>query len=690
MTPSESNRLAEQTSPYLQEHADNPVDWYPWGEEALRVAREKDRPIFLSIGYSACHWCHVMKRESFQDEAIAEVMNERFVNIKVDREERPDLDEVYMQAVQSMTGRGGWPLNVFLTPDLKPFYGGTYFPPESRQGMPAFTTVLERVHRTYEERREEVEESAEKLTDRLKSLERLSDRGSPPERDRLRATYDNLEERFDPEWGGFGSAPKFPRPTDLQFLLRLHGEPEAPRADGMVQSTLDHMMAGGIYDQLGGGFSRYSTDRRWLVPHFEKMLYDNAQLAEIYAVAHRTFGHARYRRVAEETFDYVERWLSAPSGAFYSSQDAESEDEEGRYYVWTPETFHDVLGEDAELMADFWGVTEEGNFEGQSVLHVEEPPVEFCEQRDLDLATFRTVHDEAREALLERRRERPEPHRDEKILTDWNGMMAAALTRAGWLLDEPGYARRAERALTFIEETMTREGRLYHTHREGETHTPAFLADYAFVIRAELAHFGTTGEWQWLRRAARRYERAVDLFWDASDGGFYTAEPTRDDLIVRSKNPQDGVMPSGNSEMVINALKLASLTGEADYREHAQRTLGACGGLVDRSPGGLTRMLSGLYDWHAGPLELVLVGSDEARSPLAEELRASFPPGGLLVQADPGAVSEGDSPLLEGRLDGPHPALYVCRRGTCRTPVTDPGDVPGAVASMSEEGLNPA
>lgn len=667
MSRQTSNRLEDQTSPYLKEHADNPVDWYPWGEGAIQRARDEDKPIFLSIGYSACHWCHVMKRESFEDPETAEILNEHFISIKVDREERPDLDEIYMGAVQAMTGRGGWPMSVFLTPELKPFYGGTYFPPEPRQGMPAFKEVLERIHDTYENKREDVEESAEKLMGSLDRMGMASSDGNHPDESDLKTAYEALEKRFDEDEGGFGNAPKFPRPMDLQLLARLCQHDYFERAGDMLKQTLDSMMYGGIYDQIGGGFARYSTDKKWLVPHFEKMLYDNAQLLDVYTVAFRIFGDSRHGRVVRQTLNYVAREMTSPEGAFYSTQNAESDGEEGKYYVWDYDEFVETVEESPELTAEFFGVSEGGNFEGSNILHVLEPLESFCRKHELDPEEFQSTLWSAVEKLLQERETRVKPERDEKILSDWNGLMASAHARAGFYLDESAYVSRAESCLNFLEQNLMKDGLLYHVHKDGNTHTPGFLDDYAFVIKAMLEVFQVSGQPRWLERARTLFDKTVDRFWDEDGGGFYFTDDHHDEVLVRSKNPQDKAQPSGNSEMILNAKKLHVLTGDGDYLDYAEKTLDTFSSLIERSPTNLTRMLCGLYDVIVPPVEVVTVDEKREETELLGPVREQYISNRLLFPVTPDTDSS-LSDLLRGRLDVDEPTAYVCFNRECRTP----------------------
>jgi uncharacterized protein YyaL (SSP411 family) len=683
------NQLEGETSPYLLEHADNPVDWYPWCDEAIQRARDEDKPIFLSIGYSACHWCHVMKRESFEDPETAEILNEHFISIKVDREERPDLDEIYMNAVQSMTGRGGWPMSVFLTPDLKPFYGGTYFPPEPRQGMPAFKEVLQRIRDTYQQKREDVEDSADQLSEQLERIGRTTTDGDVPEPELLRSAYDSLKGRFDDKWGGFGDAPKFPRPMDLQLLTRLSQHESFEKAGDMLKETLDSMMYGGIYDQVGGGFSRYSTDRQWLVPHFEKMLYDNAQLIDVYTVAYRLFGDNRHGRVVRQTIEYVRREMTSPEGGFYSTQNAESEGEEGKYYVWDYDEFLDTVEDQPELVAEFFGITEEGNFEGKNILHVSEPLESFCQSNDLEPASYQRTLWSAVENLLEAREHRIKPERDEKILADWNGLMAAAHARAGFYLDEPEYVKRAEQCLEFVLDHHYEDELLHHVHKEGNTHTAGFLDDYAFMIKALLETFQASGHARWLRRARSMFEGAVERFWDEDSGGFYFTDDQHDDLLVRSKNPQDKAQPSGNSEMIVNAVKLSALTGQHQYMDYASETLGAFGELMDRAPDNLTRMLCGLYDYHVPPVEIITIDEAGSDSELIDPVRNRFFTSRVVFPTTPEGPDVDVSSVTDNRLDVDEPTAYVCSSGRCQTPVHSPDDVEEQISTMIRDRENP-
>ncbi len=673
-----TNKLVNETSPYLLQHAHNPVDWYPWSMEALERAKREDKPIFLSIGYSACHWCHVMERESFENEAIAAIMNEHFVCIKVDREERPDLDEIYMNAVQMMTGSGGWPLNVFLTPDLKPFYGGTYFPPENGRGMPAFPRVLLSVAETYREKRQDVERSATNITEAITTaLQGPAEAKTDLLDERIiERAANQLRGEFDTQWGGFSIAPKFPPSASISLLLRHHRRTGDAYALDMATTTLDRMAYGGMYDQLGGGFHRYAVDREWLVPHFEKMLYDNAQLAEVYIEAYQLTGKPLYLRIAGETLDYVLREMTDDTGGFHSAQDADSEGEEGKYYVWTLEEVNEILGsEDGALFSRYYGVTDEGNFEGCNILHVPRDPEVFAEQAGVGLEELARRLDGMGRKLLAVRADRVPPGKDDKILADWNGLMISAFARGARVLDSKTYRTAAERAAAFVLGSMRTNGRLQHTYRSGSGTVDALLDDYAFLIMALLDLYEATFDVAWVEEATDLAEEMVRLFWDADGGGFYTTPAGKADVLVRSKGAYDSAVPSGNSVAVHALLRLARLTDKKEYSEKAEKTLQVFSSAMDRSPRAFVRLLGSL-DFYLGPRqEVVVVGDSEdaATRRLLELVYRSYLPNTLVAQVDPAADAAVAKaiPLLSGKklVDG-KPAAYVCRGTVCYRPVT--------------------
>jgi uncharacterized protein len=621
------NRLAAETSPYLLQHAENPVDWYPWGEEALTRAREEDRPILLSIGYAACHWCHVMEHESFEDEETAALMNERFVNVKVDREERPDLDAVYMDAVVSMTGHGGWPMTVFLTPDGEPFFGGTYFPPAPRHGLPSFRQVLEAVAQAYRERRAEVARSAAQLVEAVRASSDLAPSTEPLTDSVLSEAARALRRSFDPQRGGFGAAPKFPPASTLEFLLR-RGELD------MVTTTLDGMAAGGMYDLVGGGFHRYSVDADWLVPHFEKMLYDNALLVPAYLHAWVVTGQERYREVAEQTCDYLLRDLALPGGGFASSQDADTEGVEGLTYTWTEDE-----GVPGELLRPFE--------HGRSII-----------RGDLD--------DELRARLLEERSKCPQPGRDDKAIAAWNGLALAALAEAGRRLASNTVLLAAERCAEFLLSALsTPEGRLYRTWRDGQASIPGYLEDYADVAHGLLELHVATGELRWLEEANRLARLAVDLFADDERGGFFMTARDAEQLVARKKDLDDNPVPSGNSMLAYVLLRLSRIYGDDELERRAVGVLRLMHQALTRVPSAFGWALCALDLYLSSRREIAIIGS-----PDDEIARAALRP------FDPNAVvafgpSE-DVPLLagKGRVAG-RPAVYVCERFACRAPVTD-------------------
>jgi hypothetical protein len=629
------NRLAHETSPYLLQHADNPVDWYPWGEEALSRARAEDKPILLSIGYAACHWCHVMEHESFEDEETASLMNERFVNVKVDREERPDLDSIYMDAVVAMTGQGGWPMTVFLLPSGEPFLGGTYFPPEPRHGMPAFRQVLTAVSDAYRERRGDVGRQAQALVEAVRKSGELAPSAEPLTESLLADAVRGLRGQFDPEWGGFGGAPKFPPASVLEFLLRMHNRTGDEETLGMATRTLDAMSAGGMYDLVGGGFHRYSVDERWLVPHFEKMLYDNALLVPVYLHGWLVTGEERYRRVAEQTLDYLLRELRLPEGGFASAQDADTEGVEGLTFTWTTEE-----GAPAELLQPFE--------HGRSIVRGE--------------------FDEAlRQRLFEVREQRPKPLRDDKVIAAWNGLALAALAEAGRRLERPDLVAAAHDLAGFLLRSLSREdGRLYRSWRAGTAKHDGYLEDYADVANGLYELHVATGELRWLEEANRLARLAVELFGDEERGGFFLSPVDGEELVARKKDLEDHPTPSGNSMLAFVLLRMARIWGEDDLERRAAGVLRLVRDAIPRAPVAFGHALNALDLYLSPPRELAVIGS-----PADEVAKAA------LADFDPNAVvafgPSDEIPLLAGKdyVNG-RPAVYVCERFACRAPVTDP------------------
>ena len=674
------NRLAQERSPYLLQHKDNPVDWYPWGEEAFARARSEDKPIFLSIGYSTCHWCHVMEHESFEKENVARVLNEGFVSIKVDREERPDVDDIYMNAVQTMTGSGGWPLSLFLTPDLKPFYGGTYFPPEDRHGRPGFVTLLEGVARAWKIRRPELERSAGEMLAHLDSGGRAIAGTGDVGVSVLDTAARSLARSFDARYGGFDGAPKFPPAMRLEFLVRYWLRTGEPSARTIVETTLSRMAAGGMYDQIGGGFHRYSVDAQWLVPHFEKMLYDNALLARTYLLAARAFDAPQHARIARETLDYLLREMTPPAGGgFFSAQDADSEGEEGTFYVWDPASLEAVLGpETAPLVAARFGVTAEGNFEhGQTVLSIVRNVSELARDFDLSEDRVRAVLATARESMYAARARRVPPGTDDKLLTDWTALAISAFSLAARLLDEPRYEAAARAAADRILSNCRRPGELLHREKDGNAAIPGFASDYAFFIEALLDLYEATFEPSYFRAALELQEEMDGRFADPA-GGYFLSAPSHDGLIVRPRETLDGATPSSNSVAAMNLLRLASFTGEERYRELAGAILSASSGYLARAGIALSRMLCAVdYRFDAVP-EVVLAGDRGAEDfeSLREAVFSSRRINRVLAHADRSASLRDVLPLVAGREPKDPTALaYVCRNFACALPTADPAQL---------------
>ena len=670
------NRLIDETSPYLLQHANNPVDWYPWGEEALQRAKDEDKPILLSIGYSACHWCHVMERESFENEAIALLMNEHFVSIKVDREERPDLDAVYMEAVQMLTGSGGWPMTVFLTPEGRPFYGGTYFPPVDRFNMPGFPRLLESVANSYRNSRVEIDRVTAQLTAQMGRTGQMPKADSPLTVDILHRAYTALATNFDYQNGGTGTAPKFPQAMNLEVLLRYYCHGYNDRALEMVNLTLEKMAGGGIYDQIAGGFARYSTDAYWLVPHFEKMLYDNALLSRLYLHAHQATGRGMYRRIAEETLDYILREMTGPEGGFYSATDADSEGEEGKFFVWTPAEVEAVLGAEAGIFSGFFGVTQMGNFEGRNILNISQKASEYAQQRGLSLDTLIDVIQRGKKALLEEREKRVHPLLDDKILASWNGMMLRSFAEAGAALDRQDYLDAAIKNASFLMETMRPEETLLRSYRNGQAKQPGYLEDYSFVADGLLALYEATFDRKWLSEATIMANRMIELFWDDEVGGFYDTSPEHDQLVVRPRDVLDNAQPCGGSVATDVLLKLAVITGNEDYRLKAATPLRALHELMGRAPAGTGHWLAALDFYVSTPKEVVIIGprDDPATAALLNTVYGGFRPNQVLVGAD----NAGDHglPLLEGRgMIDEKPTAYVCQNYACQLPVTTPDEL---------------
>ena len=659
----DTNRLVHETSPYLLQHAHNPVAWFPWGEEAFEKARNEDKPIFLSVGYAACHWCHVMEHECFENEEIAQIMNAHFVNVKVDREERPDVDEIYMNAVQVMTGSGGWPMSVFLTPQGVPFYGGTYFPPESRHNIPGFPQVLESVARHYREKGDNVADVANRLHEHLQAMSRIDALADDLTETDFEGAFQKIRSNFDFQHGGFGTQPKFPNSMNLDVCLRTYLRTGDIEARAMVALTLEKMAHGGIYDQLGGGFHRYSVDRHWLVPHFEKMLYDNALLAQLYTQAYQVTGQPFFARIVRSILDYTRREMTATEGGFYSTQDADSEGEEGKFFVWTLQEVMDLLGEeDGAAFCRYFDVTERGNFEGKNILNI--PQVYEVDEDAI-----------ARECaiLFDAREERVKPGRDEKIQVSWNGLMISAFARAYRAFGDPVYLKSASDAARFILENMcTDRGLLLHTFTDGHARFNAYQDDYACLIVGLVDLYEASFEPSYLIAARDFTEVMIDQFWDREDGGFFYTGRDHEELIVRSKNPFDNATPSGNSMGAMALLRLGTLLEREDWWDMAARILHLFGQHIREVPSGFGNMICALDLYLQGTVEVAILGDRDREDTVAllDVVNKTWRPNVVLCGgSDP--VSDA-IPLLKNRgmIDG-RATAYVCRNFVCSEPVTD-------------------
>jgi len=672
-----TNRLINETSPYLLQHAHNPVDWYAWGDDAFAKARSENKPVLLSIGYSACHWCHVMEHESFENEDIAQLMNENFVSIKVDREERPDLDQIYMSAIQMMTQHGGWPMTVFLTPEAVPFYGGTYFPPEDRYNMPGFPRVLLNVAEAYREKPDEITRNAVALLTELRRANTTPESIDALAPALLDAAYRGAIKNYDRLNGGFGGAPKFPPAMTLEFLLRVShrtGEKEALR---IVEHTSEQMARGGIYDHLGGGFHRYATDAKWLVPHFEKMLYDNALLSRQYLHLYQLTKDASARRIAEGTLDYVVREMTDSQGGFYSTQDADSEGHEGKFFVWTKEEIVEALGEaDAALFCRYYNVTPNGNFEGKNILNITQSVADLAQSENVSVEHLQDVIERGAGKLFEIRERRIKPDRDEKVLTAWNGLMLAGFAEASAILEREDYARVARNNARFVLQNLSRDGLLLRTYKDGQAKLNGYLEDYAFFVDGLLILFEATGEFEWFDAAVALTRKMIDEFWDETDGGFFFTGNSHEELIVRSKDYFDNATPSGNSVAADVLLRLSLLTGDADYARRAVAIFRLTASAMKRYPPAFGRALCAL-DFHlSSPKEIVILGEPEAEdtAALKHEVWKHYLPNKVVVQASSGESAVRTAmPLLQGRaLINNQATAFVCEHYTCKQPVNRP------------------
>lgn len=704
------NRLIHEKSPYLLQHAHNPVDWYPWGKEAFAKARQEEKPIFLSIGYSTCHWCHVMERESFQDPAVAEILNRHFVSIKMDREERPEVDHLYMQFVMELTGQGGWPLNVFLTPELKPFFGGTYFPPEPRWGKPGLKKLLLGIADAWAQKRQEILRSSEELTQALNAAERAREStGVLPTEAVLAQAFRQFSARFDEAYGGFSEAPKFPAPHALSFLLRYWKRTKEPQALLMVEKTLQAMVAGGIHDHLGGGFHRYSTDRTWHLPHFEKMLYDQALLARAYIETYQATGEAGYADVARKIFEYLLRDMTGPEGAFFSAQDADSqppgrpaqqvhEKEEGAFYVWTDQEIDHLLGPSAESFRLRYGLKPEGNvltdptgeFKGKNILYLALPLQALAQRLRRPEDPLRVELDQAKEILFKERQKRPPPHLDDKILVDWNGLIISSLALGSRVLEEPRYQEAAERAAQFVLAKMIEPNRqLLHRYRAGEAGIKGTLSDHAFFIHGLVDLYEATFKEEYLSHAKTLTAQMCNLFWDDEKGGFFMAGKDSEPLLVRQKELYDGAIPSGNSVAALTLIRVGRLTMEREFEAKAESLFKSFSREISEAPSAYPQLLMAL-DFALGPSQEIVVAAepeDSGVKPMLQEIFRPFIPNKVVAFHPSGKGAEAIerlAPYLKEQkpLEG-KPTVYVCQNYACNLPVTNPEELRTLLSSGS-------
>ncbi|MCS6873908.1 MAG: thioredoxin domain-containing protein [Pyrinomonadaceae bacterium] len=667
-----TNRLINETSPYLLQHAHNPVDWYPWCEEAFERAKAENKPVLVSIGYSACHWCHVMERESFEDEETAKIMNENFINVKVDMEERPDVDQVYMTFVQATTGSGGWPLNVFVTPDKKPFFGGTYFPPEDRYNLPSFRKVLLAVAQAWKNNREEILRSSEQIIQQIKEATRLESTTDHIKAEISEIAFEKLSKSFDEKNGGFGGAPKFPPSMTLEFLLRYHRRTKNQKALQMVVKTCQKMAMGGIYDQIGGGFHRYSVDSIWLVPHFEKMLYDNAQLTRIYLHLYQITKDDFFKKIATETLEYIEREMLHPEGGFFSTQDADSEGEEGKFFLWTFDEIELLLGEEnAKIFCFYYGVTEDGNFEGKNILHIKYTPEEAAEILKIPVEKLNETVEQGRKILFSEREKRVKPNRDEKIITAWNGLMMATFAEAAAILSKERYLEIAQRNADFLISNLIKDDQLLRTWKDGKAKLNAYIEDYANLAEGLIELFQINSELKYLKMAEFLAEKMIEDFWDRTEGGFFFTSHDHEQIAFRQKDFQDNATPSGNSVAAELFLKLSKFTGKSEYENYSVSIFKKVATQIIRYPNAFGRMLSAIEFYLAPKKEIIIIGSEG--NPLQKYLWSVYLPEKIAICIEaPTDELISSLPILEEKkqIEG-KPTAFVCQNFVCEKPVTE-------------------
>ncbi|MGG1882870.1 thioredoxin domain-containing protein [Bacillus safensis] len=673
------NPLIYEKSPYLLQHAHNPVHWYPWGQEAFDKAKRENRPVLISIGYATCHWCHVMAHESFEDQQVADILNEHFISIKVDREERPDIDSMYMSVCQMMTGQGGWPLNVFVTPDQKPFYAGTYFPKRSAYGRPGFIEALTQLLDAYHNDRDHIESLAEKATNNLR-IKAAGQTENTLAQEAIHKAYYQLMSSFDTLYGGFGSAPKFPAPHMLSFLMRYYEWTGQENALYAVTKTLDGMANGGIYDHIGSGFSRYSTDEKWLVPHFEKMLYDNALLMEAYTEAYQLTPKPEYEKLVQRLIQFIKQDMMNQGGSFYSAIDADSEGKEGQYYVWSKDEIITHLGEElGALFCEVYHITEEGNFEGENIPHTISTSFEDIKASlSIDDKTLQSKLQEARQILQSVRQQRPAPLVDDKVLTSWNALMIASLAKAGRVFDTEEAILMAKQAMSFLETHLVQHDRLMVRYREGDVKHLGFIEDYAHMLKAYMSLYEATFELDWLEKATAIAENMFELFWDKEKGGFFFSGSDAEALLVREKEVYDGAMPSGNSTALKHLLMLSRLTGRQDWLDTLQQMFQAFYVDVSSYPSGHTAFLQGLLSQYATKREIIILGKngDPQKEQLLQALQKRFVPFDIILTAETGKELAKLAPFTKDykTIDG-KTTVYICENYSCRQPITDIDEV---------------
>ncbi|HEU4858926.1 MAG TPA: thioredoxin domain-containing protein [Chitinophagaceae bacterium] len=680
-----TNKLITETSPYLLQHAHNPVSWFPWGEEALSIAKNEDKPILVSIGYSACHWCHVMERESFEDEETAAVMNEHFVNIKIDREERPDLDHIYMDAVQAMTGSGGWPLNVFLTPAGKPFYGGTYFPPKKAFNRPSWKEVLLGVKDAFNQRRNEINAQAENLTEHLTQANSFGI-SSPAAaefftKEKATEAFTNIMKNADKVWGGFGRAPKFPQSFIIQYLLRFHYVNESAEALKQALVSIDKMIDGGIYDQVGGGFARYSTDTEWLVPHFEKMLYDNALLISVISEAYQLTGNKRYKQVIEETVEFIQRELMHPEGGFYAALDADSEGEEGKFYVWKYEEINDVLQDDGIIFSDFFDIKRGGNWEGENILWRKKEEKIFCSEKSISEEKLQKIIRKGKKLLLEKRNERVRPQTDDKIILGWNALMNTALSKAFAATGNETFRQLAIDNMQFLIDKFSSRnpGEYSHSWKNNIAKQPAFLDDYAFLIQALIQLQETTGNTDYLEKASMLVNYVTENFNDTESDFFFYTNANQADVIVRKKEVYDGAQPSGNAVMAENLHRLGLYLDKSEWRERSSGMVNSLGNAVIRYPTSFGVWACLLLELTVGTTEIAII-SEEPHAVLRQALK-EYIPHKIIMSGTGGSNS---FPLLSGKEKTAQTSIFLCQNYACEIPVSS---VDGLIALIKRKEL---